>query len=181
MIGNDLKGGTLIGRWLLGTAALLLVAAPLPAQADLLWEWSYSGDGIAASGNLTTNTTLDSDGFYEITGITGTRNGVAITALEPTGEAIPLNEPYAVDNLIDLTGLLTDNGFGFELADGTYANPYYSAGYVEVYTQPASSGFFEVPITFSAEQIPEPATATLLLAGIAGLASLRLRRARVAA
>src|ERR1700757_2587464 len=45
-------------------------------------------------------------GGYHITGITGSRNGVAITRLEPAGEAIPGNPGFPVDNLVTAGGLL---------------------------------------------------------------------------
>ena len=59
-------------------AAFLFVHEPL-AQAALTWSWQYSGAGISAAGTFTTEDMPDADGFYQITGITGTRNGVAIT------------------------------------------------------------------------------------------------------
>src|SRR4026207_747529 len=91
-----------------------------PAQASLNWNWSYSGDGITADGRFITDDTPDALGFYLITSITGTRNGTAITALQPTGTPIPGNEPFAVDNLVGLDGpQLTHNGFGYAIAGGT--------------------------------------------------------------
>ncbi len=98
----------------------------------------------------------------------------AITALQQTGTWIPGNEPYAVDNLI-LPGpgpQLTKQGFGFALADGTYSNPFYAdflptPAYLEFYSMPDSSSSTELPVTFSATPIPEPATFALLLAALA--------------
>ena len=55
---------------LLTTAALGLAAT---AQADLIWDWSYTGNAgneIFASGTLTTDPL--SGGAYTITGISGT-------------------------------------------------------------------------------------------------------------
>ena len=79
---------------------------------------------------------------------------MAITGLEPTGEAIPGNSGFPVDNLITAGGLLTSHGFGFATADGNYANPFYAdfrtpPRFLEVFTQPASMGFTEVPIQFT--------------------------------
>jgi len=72
-------------------AIFIVLAAPLSAQASLLWNWSYTGAGIAATGTFTTDNAPDSGGYYEIKGITGSRNGVAIISLVPAGEAIPGN------------------------------------------------------------------------------------------
>ena len=73
---------------------LLIVAAILSihgqtAKALLLWNWSYNGTGVSASGTFTTNDAPDSAGFYQIVGITGTDNGVAITGLQADGHADP--------------------------------------------------------------------------------------------
>ncbi len=103
------------------------LAIALPARASLNWNWRYSAPGIVASGTFTTADHPDSGGFYQITAISGTRNGVAITALQPTGTPIPGNEPFAVDNLVRASGpQLTKNGFGFATASGNFANPFYA-------------------------------------------------------
>src|SRR5262249_20714243 len=86
------------------SAMFIVLATPLPVQAALLWDWTYSGAGIAASGTFTTDDAPDSGGYYHITGITGSRNGVAIISLEPTGKAIPGNAGFPVDNLITASG-----------------------------------------------------------------------------
>jgi hypothetical protein len=157
-------------------AAVFILVAPLPGQASLLWNWSYTGAGIAASGTFTTDDAPDSGGYYRITGITGSRNGVTIIRLEPTGEAIPGNAGFPVDNLINSGGLLTSHGFGFATADGNYGNPFYAdfqtpPGFLEVFTQPASMGFSELPIQFAAAIVPEPGTAALVVTALVGLIS----------
>ena len=80
---------------------------------------------------------------------------MAIARLEPPGEAIPGNPGFPLDNLITAGGLLTSHGFGFATADGNYANPFYAdfrtpPRFLEVFTQPASMGFSELPIQFTA-------------------------------
>lgn len=168
----------------------LALAVPECARAAITWDWSLTGTGIDAAGTFTTSDTADSSGFYAITGITGSRNGVAITGLEPANTAIPGDEPYIVDDLLSASGpQLTLNGFGFSMADGSYSNPYYDtygtpSAYYEVYSTPAdSSGDYNIvepPVTFAAAQaapgtisvvtsVPEPGTPGLVLAGIAGL------------
>jgi len=168
----------------LAAAASLAAAllAPGVAQADLLWNWNMAGDGIAANGSFTTTDTLNSDGYYALTSITGTRNGVVITGLEPAGNAIPLNDGYPVDNLIDATGNLTGNGIGFTLADGSYSNPYYASwdsppDYFEVFTLPATSTFSEVGVTFAATAVPEPGAIAVFGIGLL-LLSVPVARAR---
>ena len=149
------------GTGLLIAASLCMaLAAPLPARASRLWNWSYTGAGIAASGTFTTDDSPDSGGYYKIMDITGVRNGVAIVSLEPDGAAVPGNPGFPVDNLISASGRLTSPGFGFKTADGNYANPFYAdfrtpPGFLEVFTQPPSTGFSELPIEFAAAIEPE--------------------------
>ena len=137
------------------SAMFIVLATPPAVKASLLWHWTYTGAGIAASGTFTTDDAPDSGGYYHITGITGSRNGVAIISLEPTGKAIPGNAGFPVDNLITASGRLTSHGAGFATADGNYANPFYAdfstpPRFLEVFTQPASTGFSELPIEFGA-------------------------------
>ncbi len=167
--------------------SILAAYAAGPAAASLVWTWNYNEAGISASGTLTTDDAANAAGFFPITGISGARNGVAITALQPAGTAIPGNEPFLVDNLIRAgTPQLTGNGFGFALADGTFANAFFAdfltpPSYLEFFSAPPFvSGVIgpedsERPVAFTAS-IPEPASAMLLLVGCLGLlAASRLR------
>ena len=134
---------------------LIGVALALPAEA-LEWRWSYQGEGVSASGALTTKDKPDADGFYEITGIEGEANGVAITALQAPGTSIPGNDGYPVDNLVRTEApQLSLHGFGYALADGTYANPFYGARFVPpsvyaFFSDPARRKTSEPAVTFSA-------------------------------
>ena len=115
----------------------------LPAEA-LEWRWSYSGEGVKASGALTTTDKPDADGFYAITGVRGEMNGVAITGLQPAGTWIPGNDGYPVDGLVkEEAPHLSLHGFGYALADGTYANPFYGARFAP----PGVYAFFSDPKT----------------------------------
>ena len=125
-------------RIFLLTGAALVV---LPAEA-LEWRWSYQGQGVTASGAFTTTDTPNADGFYEITGINGEANGVAITGLQPAGTSIPGNDGYPVDSFVRAEApQLSLHGFGFALADGTYANPFYGDHFVP----PGVYAFFSDP------------------------------------
>ncbi len=171
----------------------LALATPLPAHASRIWDWSYTGAGIAASGTFTTTDTANGSGYYQIVGITGSRDGDAITGLQPTGTPIPGNEPYAVDNLISLSGpQLTVNGFGFATATGDFANPFYadylpSPGYLEFFSAPPFTPVIgpedsELPVIFTAmlaTGVPEPNTLALLFAGLAGLVAVGVGRGGV--
>ena len=178
-------------RSIIASAVVTALAAPLPAQAALLWNWSYTGATVAAAGTFGTNDAPDSGGFYQITEIAGFRNGVAIANLQAVGTAIPGNEGFPVDNRVTATGLLTTSGFGFRTVDDSYSNPFFATflsppSFLEVFTQPAlftqtprgnsPSGYSELPIVFTAVIVPEPGTAALVFVALAGLAAAGRRR-----
>lgn len=144
-------------------AALMVVSALFMhnASAGKIWNWSYTGSNVVASGTFTTSETMDSLGFYQISSIAGHRNGDLITGLHPAGNAIPGNELYALDNLIRIgtQGQITAYGFGFFTASGNYANAFFAdslatPGYMEVFT--TSLNYSELPITFTATPVSEP-------------------------
>jgi hypothetical protein len=159
-------------RRLLIAAAILLMHGQ-SAKALLLWNWSYSGAGVSASGAFTTNDAPDAAGFYRIVGITGTDNGATITGIQPTGTPIPGNELYAVNNLVSaVEPRLTAHGFGCSLANGDYANSFYNgSNYFEYLSVPPykNGAGPERPVSFSAAIVPEPSAASLMLAGLVGL------------
>ena len=170
-------------RFLAAAAVCFAALSPTPSVQAATWSWDYSGAGIAAGGTFTTTEAPDSAGFYTVTAITGSRNGVAITGLEPDGSAIPGNDPYAVDNLVSIAGpQLTWNGFGYALADGSWVNPFSDGStaweYLSVPPYPEGAGQ-EVAVSFSAAPVDEPATVMLTLFGVCGLAAAsRARRGR---
>jgi hypothetical protein len=143
-------------------ALSLLVAAALGAQSAeaLEWRWSYQGEGVAASGAFTTKDTPNGDGFYEVIAITGEANGVAIVALQPPQTSIPGNDGYPVDNLVRTEApQLTLHGFGYAMADGTYANPFYGAhfanpDYYAFFFDPANRRTSEPAVAFTATMVP---------------------------
>ncbi len=173
-------------RWraLICAAGTALALQATPAQADLLWSWSYSGSGVSASGQLWTGDSANGHGEYLITNITGQRNGDPITGLWPAGSAIPGNEPFAVDNLVAANGQLTGEGIGIVLASGAYANVFFAAwqsppGDVEFLSIPAGPLTQESSVRFELTgAAPEPGSAAL--AALALLAGWRVRRTVVA-
>jgi hypothetical protein len=161
------------------------------AQASILWNWTYSGSGIAASGTFTADDTPNASGGYLITGITGTRNNETIIGLQPAGTSIPGNEPFVVDNVVFLGPgpQLTGDGFGFATSGGNYSNPFYAdflptPGYLEFFSKPPfTTGTLgpedsELAVQFSATPTPEPASYALVCAALILVAFRRSKRVR---
>jgi hypothetical protein len=159
----------------LALAAALIAAAPASAATFL---FTYSGTNatngaFTATGTITTtNTTTLVNGraAYTITGITGTRNGSAITGLVPAGTDFG---GVAIDNyLYASTPFLTDAGFGFTVAGTTNLyNPYYFSGAYQEYVRTAAGADFQNTsgVTFTLTQVgaavPEPATWGMMILG----------------
>lgn len=174
----------------LASIAALASVLSTPAQAAMDWTWSYTtlGGGVivGATGTLRTADTPDAEGFYQILSIAGNKDGIDITGLYPTGQAIPGNEPYKLDNLIrpeGSGGQVTVHGLGFSTAIHEYVNVFYAdflpvPGYMAVTT--SSGKFSEGTIGFQAKvvAVPEPEAVGLMLSGlaVAGFALAKRRR-----
>ena len=169
----------------LALSTTVLLVAPLGSQAmAAAWKWSLIADGVDAAGTFETTDATNADGFVEITSISGFRNGVAVTGLQPAGTAVPGNAGYPVDNLLRADGIqLTGKGFGYRLADGSYSNPFYA----DFETPPANYEYFsfppfgadshtEIPVMFSASLVPEPATWFMFASGLVAVGITRRRR-----
>ena len=156
----NLRRGTAQGIPLKLALSLAIAASLVACSAEALeWRWSYQGEGVEASGAFTTKDAPNADGFYEIAGITGEANGVAITGLQPPGTSIPGNDGYPVDNLVRAEApQLSLHGFGYALANGSYANPFYGAHFATPDTyafvsDPANHRTSEPAVTFTATMV----------------------------
>lgn len=111
--------------------ALPKTIATTPTSAAISVNFSYSAPQVTASGVLVTN-------GNQITGITGTRNGVAIDSLLPPDyqmnrDGIDVMAGLGNDNLLQPSSpQLNERGFSYT-AGGLIYNVYYSSGgYYEV-------------------------------------------------
>jgi hypothetical protein len=126
------------------------------AEAAMHWRWKCAGPGFEARGEFTTEDKPGPDGFYSITGVTGEANGVPIVRIQPAKTAIPGNEGWPVDNLIRAAKpQLSPGGFGFALADGSFANPFFGehfdpTGFLAVVSDPERHVWREPRINFEA-------------------------------
>jgi hypothetical protein len=184
----------------LGLAGLGVLQQISSAQA-LTWNWSYSSTDslINAAGIFTSTDTTDALGYYTITGITGTRNGINISSLVPTGQTVGGISTQPIDNLISVNQpQLTFNGFGYKLendATDTIYNPYFSDNTGNVYREynsPNNGAVDAFPgndlppqINFQATPIPEnlsftPLAIVPLFIGLRGLKKRRTSSKRFA-
>jgi hypothetical protein len=141
----------------LAALSVLLFGGSNLAWASLVWQWSYTGPGVHASGNLTTDDRPDAHGYYRITGITGTANGARITGLQAAGTAIPGNSGFPVDNLVASAGpQITLHGFGFAVSNGEYHNPFFDKNYRDYISLPpyVDGAGAEPAIDFTAALVP---------------------------
>mmetsp|Transcript_8788 Transcript_8788/g.13037 ORF Transcript_8788/g.13037 Transcript_8788/m.13037 type:complete len:157 (+) Transcript_8788:1-471(+) len=151
------------------SSLLLLSSSLLVNSATWTFSYNFTGDEgkhplYNSSGKLHVLDKPDENGFYEVVGIEGVHHGVPIKALTPKGESIPGNEPYKVDNLIrpvsvSHPGQLTEDGIGFSLEDGTYANPMFVTFetpnvYLDFFSGMGHSNTTELNVTFVAERVP---------------------------
>ena len=166
---------------------LALLAAPLaarPAHAQRVFDFTYTGAGISTRGQFTTTATA-TNGAYTVTGITGTRNGAAITGLIAPGDPTFANDNslYASGPYADYAGIAFTVGSAgsarrFDIYD--FNMPTDNPSYREC-TDPCATTPTDPQVTFTvtpATTAPEPATLALLGAGLLGVGGAARQRRR---
>ena len=110
-----------------GAVGVTLVLPGASANATV-FDWSYSGGGVSASGTL--DATDAGGGVYDVTSITGVRDGVSIAGL--TSYAGSDNLVYNPGPYVDYPGLAyTDSsGFAYNVYYDTSLTNSYECGHV---------------------------------------------------
>ncbi len=145
-------------------AAAALVGTSGAADASLVWEFNAD---LADSGQGTLTTDPLSGGSYQITGISGTFAGLAITGLSGF---------HGADNdLLPAPDYLDAYGISFSLSNGELVNIWAEGApnFREV-TSDHTSDYG----SFSATPVPEPATFGIFSMGLAALGLIGWRRRR---
>lgn len=171
-------------RWrLVGAATLGLLMATPASAAQIAFDFAgngFFGGTLNSAGTLTTNDnsfTNPLNGYtaQQITGITGTFNGSAITGL---------SNVFGANNLYYLTGpfFVDGNGLSFTTASNISANLFITndTSY-RVNTQGAGllTGLVTAKATVAATPaVPEPATWGMMLIGFGMIGSAMRRKQR---
>lgn len=164
---------------LLAAAATTLALASSAAHADTVWNFTYAGGGVSASGsfetvgNGATPTAVEwLTGTYSDGGLSGAISLVPITATPYTpepGQFLSADGAYYYDNLFNVASGFDDGGLLF--AVGTHeVNLYRSGAMINL-----TSGVQTV-VQFSAVAVPEPAPLAMLLAGLGALGFANRRK-----
>jgi PEP-CTERM motif len=170
-------------------AALAALWTPTANAAAFLWSYTgLNGYSVSASGTLLA--TPLGGGTYQVTSISGSRNGTPITGL--TTYAFEDQLVYLGFPQLDYPGLaFTDlSGNAFNAFYDTSTTDAYNCGFVG-YCEigpgvPGTSGLGPPrdpvnPISFTLTAVPEPATWTIILLGLALTGVCRRLRGAVGA
>jgi hypothetical protein len=169
---------------IVGALAGAVMLSLASAASATTFNWSYSGlNGYAVSASGTLQATPLGGGAYQVTSITGTRNGSAITGL--TNYAIEDNQVYDTVPHLDFLGLAFNVGsdafniYFWDVTTGQYSCG--AIGYCEI--GPGVSGTdglgppadptHQIDVSLSA--VPEPSTWGMMLIGF-GVLGAALRR-----
>jgi len=187
---------------LCASVAFALAATVSTAQAAT-WDVTFTGLGGGANTDtaaftLSTADTLNSAGGYNILGVAGSVNGLAITGFISPGTAgthfISTNGMWNLDNVLFPTAPYeSNNGWGFTLAGGSEVNIWATSpsSHVVANGAPGSGNAIQFAaggryssVRFGTldltSAVPEPASWALMICGF-GLAGATLRQRRIVA
>lgn len=177
----------------------LVCVGTKPAQAAQLFNFSFSGNGVDASGTLTTTDLDSTTNSYTVTGISGTLNGQSLSIVptsagspdpdDSTAYDYPPNPDFSkryffYDNQLlnpNSSPLLTPNGILFTV--GSVADPaniFFDEGYQYLSNQYLSDvNTRPVPVSFTVTPVPEPVPVVSIL--IAGGIGVLMKKKKVSA
>jgi hypothetical protein len=160
-------------------AAIASLTFATAAHANTMWDFSYSGGGVSASGSFETigNGSTPS----EVTAITGTYSDGFITDGVIDGVVALGTDSgrFNYDNDFGGTPVFSNPGLLFDV-NGTQHVNIYSAGTDFYNVTYENGGTPNTLVTLEVTAVPEPTSMALLLAGLGalGIASRRRNRAQ---
>jgi hypothetical protein len=161
-------------------AALAMAALGAAQATPLDFAFTYTGTGVTATGVLVTDGVL-SGGAYLVTGISGARDGVAISGLvAPGGLGADDDRLLPSAPFVDALGIsYAAGGVDYNFFESIAPTPP-CAGVLEISSRrPSLACGTPIRVSLSvmpaAAEIPEPASAGLLGMGVAGLLARRRR------
>jgi hypothetical protein len=170
---------------LLVLVGLLISAASAKADGTT-FDLTASGVGTNISLVMTGTAVSGSPGVFDITGLSGTVDGLSATLLATSGPGM-VTTTTAVngwlieyDNVLNMNGPYLDlYGLGFLLSNGALGNLYYSGGYL--YAQLGNNPPNQEQVNVSVVDppgvtAPEPGSLALLMAGLLAVCLFALRK-----
>lgn len=162
-----------------------LLFAASNAKADT-FDLTAKGAGLNISFVLTGTAVSGSPGFFDITSLTGTVNGVNAVLLSTTSPGAITETPFVngwailYNDVLNLNGPYLDvYGLGFELLpSGTLATLFDSGGYI--YAQLGNNPPTQESVSITVVAAPEPKSAVLMLSGLLAIALMLYRRRQTA-
>lgn len=159
-----------------------LAVAATPTQADTVWNWSYTGNGVSASGQW--DTVGNASSPESLQWITGTYSDANVTNGTIDG-LVPLGSDgyWIYDNAYGGAGVVSNPGVLFGVDGGAvHVNLFSDGGSPTGFisgTNWNGNGYALTPVQLTVTAVPEPATAALLFAGLGAL-GFTARRKRLA-
>lgn len=154
-------------------AILSLALTVTQAEAARTFAFSFSGAGVSGSGRLTT---ADAGSPYQITGITGTINGDAITGLSGYAAADNLLY-YPTQPFVDFSGLSFTTASLGDWGMGWTGSAY---GITDSISNPSGACCGITPLSLTVTAVPEPATWAMMLLGVGAMGFAMRSRRRLA-
>jgi hypothetical protein len=154
------------------TAALALTSTA--AHADTVWNFTFSGVGVSASGSLevagdgsTPSALLSISGLYsDPTIANGTIDGFVAPGTDSN---------FTYDNLFGGSPYVSGNGVLFDVNGGQHVN-LYSVGSEYWIAANEAGGSLSEQVSFTLIAVPEPGALAMMLAGLGGFAFASRRK-----
>jgi len=153
--------------------AAVLALASVAAHADTVWNFTYSGDGVSASGSFTT--VGDGSTPSAVTSISGTYSDAQVANGTIDGVvALGTDGGFYYDNLFGGSPLFSNSGLLFDVDGGIHVN-LYTVGNDYRSVKWLDGGVVDTAVTLA---VPEPGSVAMLLAGLGALGFASRRRSR---